>query len=77
MGTEEHRPAPEFGQQLALNPDVLDVLGVGWRLDGRNDLVELDSDDRIAARREVDLSRCAVEIPRSAAPLLTLAAVHR
>jgi len=28
VGTEEHRPPPELGQQLALNLDVLDVLGV-------------------------------------------------
>jgi hypothetical protein len=77
VGAEKHRPSPELGQQFALNADVPDVLGVRRWLDGWNDLVELDSDDRVPFRVEVDLPRRAVVIARGAIPLLPLSAVHR
>ena len=76
-----HWPAPEFRQQLALNLDVLDVLGVLRRLNGGNRLVEHQVLDRPVLRIEVDLFRRAEEIrpaPYSiAAPRLDPSAVLR
>ena len=46
VGAEEHRPPPELAQQIALDADVLDELGVLRRLDGGDLLVERDRQDR-------------------------------
>ena len=46
VGSEVHGPAPEFGEQVALDPLVLDVLG-GFRVgDFGNDLVHPDDHRR-------------------------------
>ena len=42
--TEMHGTTPELGEHLGLNFDVLDVGGVLGRLDGFDDLIELNAD---------------------------------
>ena len=54
---------------------MLDVLGIFWRIDRRNDLVERDRNGRVAV--EPHPLRRAVEVSRRATPLLAFAAVHR
>src|SRR6185436_5019393 len=71
-----HGPSPEIRQQLALHLHVFDVLRVLGRHDRWNDFVEQYLDRLRFLRIDLDLLRCAVEITRGAAPLLTFAAIH-
>ena len=72
---EEHRAAPEFREQGALDFDVADV-GRVWRIgDGRDDLVE-DDGDGIAAGVQRDFSRRGVEVAGRELPVLAFAAIH-
>src|SRR5690606_36647084 len=77
MGAEVHRCSIELSEQVALDTNMLDVLGVFRWLDRWNHLVELDSDDVGAVRVDFDSLRRAVEIARFAVPLLTLTPVGR
>ena len=74
-GGEIHRRAPELCQHLTLDADVADVLGVGLRGDGRDDLGERHL--KLGVPVDVDLGRLGVEIPGSKVPMLALAAVWR
>jgi hypothetical protein len=75
-GAEMHRPAPEFGEQFALDFHVLDVFRVLRRGDGRDDPVEHDMDGLVARGIEPDLLRRAVEVAGRQVPMLALAAIH-
>ena len=74
-GGEIHRCAPEPGQQLALDPDVANVLGVRLRGNGRDGFAEPDSKSGMTV--DVDLDRLGIEIARSEIPVLAFAAVRR
>jgi len=77
VGPEVHGPPPELGQQLALDLNVLNVLGVLGLADRRHDLIELDRDTRRLAWIDAQRAGRAVEVARSTVPMLSLAAVHR
>ena len=74
---EVHRPAPEPGEPLALDPDVLDELRVGGRRDLRDRLVEVHAERLVARGIHRDLARGREQVAGRAVPLLPLAAVHR
>ena len=63
MCAEIHRPAPKLRQALALNPDVLDVLRIFRRLDGRNDFVERDGERCSCRHRSGSFSACCRDFP--------------
>ena len=73
--TEEHRPSPEFGEHLALDANMADVFGVGWRRDGRDDFRECDG---IVLCRGVDVEfdGLRIEVARRDVPVLPLALIH-
>src|SRR4029079_308425 len=75
---EINRAAPEPTEQFALNADVVDVLRLGRRRNGRDDLVELQRkrwDPKPGV--DPDPSRRAVEIPGLSLPVLALTHVGR
>jgi hypothetical protein len=74
--TQEEIPSPELGQQLRANSDVLDVGGVLRWIDGRNLLIELDADGRVAPGIYSHRTRSTVVIAGRPIPALALAAVH-
>ncbi len=47
VGAQVHGSAPEFAEQFALDADVFHVPGVGGWFDWRDDLIELDRDNRV------------------------------
>ena len=69
--------APEGGKELALNTDVLDVLGVFDGLDGGNIFGESEANDVIGLWIKVDELRLAEKIAGLLEPLLALAHVGR
>jgi hypothetical protein len=75
-GAEEHRAAPKFGQALALDLDMLDVLRVLLFGEGRDDLIEGHVDRPVPRGVDPDLFGDAEEVPGRDVPHLALAAVH-
>ena len=76
-GTEVHRLSPEGGEELALDAEMFDVLGVLRRLDRWNFLVQQDADGRGGSRIDMQEQRPVVEIPRLHVPFLAFAAFGR
>ena len=74
-GGEIHRRAPKLGQQLALDTDVANVLGVRLRRNGRDGFAEPDG--KFGVIVDVDLNRLGVKIARGEVPVLAFAAVRR
>ena len=75
--TDIDRRAPELGEQLALDADVLDERRVGlWR--NRSDLlIERQRDARRVRGIDVDLHRLGIEIARLLVPMLPLTHIRR
>ena len=71
-----HVTTPELREFLAAHADVLDVLRVLGRRDGRNFLVESDRHHAPPGGVDRDLLRGRIEVPRRALPMLALAAIH-
>ena len=74
---EEHGPAPELRQEIALDADVLHVLRVRRIGNRRNHLVEGEADGAALLRVDRQLLGRAEEIARRPAPLLAFAPIHR
>ncbi len=77
VSPQMHGPAPELGEQPALDLDVLDVFRFRRIRNLGHDPIERDPNRRRGSRIEVDPVWRAVEIPRCPPPILSLAAVHR
>ena len=74
-GGEIHRRAPKPGQQLALDTDVPNVLGVRLRRNGRDGFGKPDG--KFGVIVDVDFNRLGVKIARCEVPVLAFAAVRR
>ena len=77
-GAEVDRPAPELRERRTLDPEALDVLGIGAHDRWRDDVVGHELDDGLRHRVEMHLLRRAVDVPRRARPILSfpLVVVH-
>ena len=73
---EMKRPAPEFCEQLAFHPDVLDIFRVLRRRNGWDFLVEGDFDCFAFVRIDPHFFGCAEQVAGRAVPALAFSAVH-
>src|SRR5437868_5328080 len=72
-----HWLSPEAAEQLALDAEMLDVLGVLRRLDWRNLLGEGNANCAAAGRIDVDSLRLAHQVARLLVPLLAFSHIGR
>jgi len=75
-GFQVHRPAPKFGQEVALNSDVLDVLCVFSGGEILYLFVHLDLANVRGGRIDFDFARGTVDVARRQVPFLALSPVH-
>src|ERR1035441_9192574 len=74
---QNHRAPPEGAQQLALDPDVPDVLGILRRGNRRDLPIENDPNRRRRRAAETDLLGRAVQVAWREVPVLSFASIHR
>jgi len=73
---EIHRPAPECGQELRLDADVANVLGIRVGFDRRNNFIERHCDRRRSGTY-MNQPRFRQQIARRNVPELAFAAIRR
>lgn len=76
-GANVHRPPPEIAEELTLQLNVLDVLRVLRRLDGRYRFVQANANGGGRSGVEVNLGGLAVEVAGFAIPVLPFPLIHR
>jgi len=71
VGADIHRPAPEFGQQLALDPNVFDIFRVFGIFDWRNDLIDRQGDLPGLRRVKMNFYRRRIDVAGRQVPVLS------